>query len=70
MSKTFTPGAHVIITRGQYEEYSAESVAQTAFAGLEVWAVLMRVTLTGKPVAVRTKGMDSTTALQIMRKYR
>jgi len=70
MAKTLTPGAHVIIVRKAYSEYLSESDAQTAFAALEGWGVLMRITAKGKPVAIKTKGLDTATALGIMQRYR
>jgi len=70
MAKSFTPGAHVVVVRKAYTEYMQESDAQAALAALTGWGVLMRVEQNGKPVAIRTKGLDTATALGIMQTYR
>ena len=70
MAKAFTPGAHVIVVRKAYSEYMQESDAQEAFTALTGWGVLMRIKANGQPVAIKTKGLDTATALGIMQRYR
>jgi hypothetical protein len=70
MAKSFTPGAHVIIVSKSYSEFLTAQDAETAFEALTGWGVLMRITAEGKPVATKTKGLDTATALGIMQTYR
>ena len=69
MARSFTPGAYAVVTIGEFTEYSTEDEALEILKETLPWGVLLRITKEGKPLAIQTKGLNSSQAFSIMMRY-